>query len=61
MGENKLCKAIEELIRVLPSSSYWQKLDDDGSWDWCWNELSGKAQDRVEEARIRAQNALARK
>ena len=42
---------IGELLDHLPDSSKWQ---DDETWEWCWNELSGEAQDKVKLVRCQA-------
>jgi len=46
---------IEHLLKVLPDARH----ADDSSWDWCWNELSGEAQDAVWDARRAANETLA--
>jgi len=38
---------IKKLLSVLPDS----EMHDDKCWDWCWEELSDKAQEEVKEAR----------
>ena len=39
------------LLHVLPDSLFHARIEDDDSWEWCWNELSGHAQDHVKAAR----------
>ena len=46
---------IKLLLDVLPDTCLF---DDDPSWDWAWNELSGDAQERVKWARIEAEKWL---
>ena len=45
---------IKKLLSNLPDSIH----DDDESWQWCWDELSGDAQDAVKDARVEAGKAL---
>lgn len=40
-------KVINALLANLPDSIH----TDDESWDWCWEELSGEAQEEVKRAR----------
>ena len=40
-----------QLLRILPDSLFYERVDGDQSWGWCWNELSGRAQDLVKQAR----------
>lgn len=47
---------IGELLDHLPDSGYEGRGDE--SWDWCWNELSGRAQDAVEAVRRKAVQVL---
>jgi len=47
-------KIINTLLASLPDSIH----PDDESWDWCWEELSGDAQEEVKEARRIALNFL---
>lgn len=51
---DKVKKVINALLDNLPDSIH---LDDE-SWDWCWEELSGDAQEEVKEARRIALNFL---
>ena len=53
-------EAGKHLRKASPSSSFWQVKDHDKSWIWCWNELSDTAQQRVKQANIRFDNALAK-
>ena len=51
-----LVEAVDLLLDTLPDTCMF---DDDPSWDWAWNELSGDAQSRVKFARDEAIAALA--
>ena len=46
-----MVRAGENLLRVLPDATFYAKIDQEDSWGWCWNELSGDAQDHVKAAR----------
>lgn len=48
-------RVIEKLLAVLPDNC---EHDEDPSWEWCWNELSGGAQERVKGIRREAQAFL---
>jgi hypothetical protein len=50
--DEKLKEAMEiikDLCRHLPDACRAE-----GDWDWCWNELSDDSQEKVKEARERA-------
>mgnify|MGYP007031191082 CR=1 FL=1 len=44
-------RASQGLLHVLPDSLFHTRIENDDSWGWCWNELSGNAQDHVKAAR----------
>ncbi len=47
-------KLIKGLLDHLPDSIH----SEDESWQWCWDELSGDAQDKVKEIRELSKKAL---
>jgi hypothetical protein len=49
-------RTVEMLLAVLPDSI----RDDDPTWEYCWNELSGDAQEQVKDARREALRFLGR-
>jgi len=53
--EEKTIEVIILLLNHLPDSNH---IDIDESWDWCWEELSGDAQEEVKLARDKAYQLL---
>ncbi len=47
--EKKIIEVINTLLDHLPDSNH-----NDKSWKWCWETLSGDAQEEVKEARSRS-------
>ncbi len=54
----KLAKNALEIINILLDHLPDSVHSDDESWDWCWNELSGNAQEEVKQVREAALNFL---
>jgi len=48
----KMVALVGELLDCLPDSSKWDSSDD--TWDWCWEELSNGAQNRIVKVRHKA-------
>jgi len=55
LKDDKVREIIKKLLSNLPDSIH----DDDESWQWCWDELGGDAQDAVKDARDEANKFLA--
>lgn len=51
---DEIKKVINLLLDNLPDSIH----EDDESWNWCWEELSGEAQEQVKAVRAVALNFL---
>lgn len=51
---DEIKKLINLLLDNLPDSIH----SEDESWDWCWNELSGEAQEQVKKVRTEALKLL---
>ena len=52
----QLCAMIQDLLDILPDTV----KQEDPSWRYCWLELDGESQDRVQAVRRRAQMLLHR-
>ena len=53
----KMVALVGELLDCLPDSRKWWVSDD--TWEWCWEELSDGAQDKVAKVRRKALTLLA--